>query len=657
MGGKKRGLAALVAVLATFAVALGLAAPAWAATITINQTEPNHSYSAYQILDGDVTEDANHTNVRLSNVQWGSNVDGDALLKLLRASQTQVYAATSNNGVKSNTTVAAVFSSAQTAEDFAAVFDWAADNSALAQEVANIINTNESTVLKGTPVTSVGQISGNPAHYQLEITDPGYYYIKDTGSAAATNNVFIQVFNDDKEVAPKGSTPTLEKKVKENVKYNTDGGYATGYNDTADYNIGDKVPFKLIGSIPDMSAYNNGYQYTITDTLSTSLDLPATNGVKVFLSTTKNADVSASNTTAPAGTVEVTSQFSITTNSNNRTLTIQPNIPVRDGQSIAAGANDLRRVVTNSETPTTLAKDTIYKYVIVVYEATLNSNAALGQGTIPNNQLNETGEGARNRGNVNKAHLTYSNNPSFPTGQHTATTNDDYVIVFTYGTNLTKASASDPTNTKLSGVTFHLYRLQSDGKTKEYAVVDSTTHKLGVANGSGTKEYWTTEANHANILLTSDSNGNFQVQGLDAGTYYVEEVSLPTGSTYNKPSQPWEINITAETGNTLTDNTSQAQNGNGAETELKSLSATVTNSSYQHAVTFRGDQTEKSLVSGDVTGTLTTGLVSATITNTQGFELPQTGGAGTIALTIAGVALAAGAAIVLTIRKRANDEQ
>lgn len=647
MGGRKRGLTAVVAALATLAVALGLATPALAATITVNQPEQNHIYNAYQILKATVTEDANHTNVRLSNVQWGDNVNGDALLSLLHTSQTNVYAATDSSGVKSDTTVATVFGKAQSAEDFAAVFDWAADNSALAQVVAEIIEAHSGTVLKGKPLTStpVAATETVDAHYTIEVNNPGYYYIKDTGSAAGTPSVFIQIFHDDKDIAPKNATPTLEKKVQENAKYQINGGYGVGYNDSADYSIGDSVPFKLIGAIPDMSAYNNGYQYTITDTLSTSLTAPESTAVKVFLSTTKDASVDASTTTAPNGTVDVTSQFSVSV--NGQTITVQPNIT---GSTSGAGANDLKQVVTTGTT--TLATDTTYKYVIVVYSATLNSNAALGQQTISDNKLGETGATARDRGNVNKAHLDYSNNPSFPSNTHDSTP-DDYVIVFTYGTTFTKVDASNPT-TKIDNVVFRLYKYAADGSTKQYAIVDEATHKLGVLNTTNNvMEYWTDDSSHSNVTLTTENDGLIRVYGLDAGTYYLEEVSTKPNSSYNRPSQPWIIAITAETGNTR-DSGSHAQDGQGNETDLSSLTADVTNASYG-SVTFRGNT--NSLVSGDPTGKPATGLIEATITNTQGFELPQTGGAGTIAITVAGIVLVAGAVITLTIRKRANDER
>ena len=49
----------------------------------------------------------------------------------------------------------------------------------------------------------------------------------------------------------------------------------------ADWDIGDSVPFKLIGSIPDMSAYDT-YEYIFTDTLSNGLTLQA-DTIKVYI--------------------------------------------------------------------------------------------------------------------------------------------------------------------------------------------------------------------------------------------------------------------------------------------------------------------------------------------------------------------------------------
>ena len=88
-------------------------------------------------------------------------------------------------------------------------------------------------------------------------------------------------------VTPKTDTPSVEKKVQENSnKYVTDGGYGAGYNDVADYNIGDAVPFKLIGTVPNMDRYDT-YKYTFNDTASNGLTLPSKNGVKVYVADDK----------------------------------------------------------------------------------------------------------------------------------------------------------------------------------------------------------------------------------------------------------------------------------------------------------------------------------------------------------------------------------
>ena len=89
------------------------------------------------------------------------------------------------------------------------------------------------------------------------------------------------------------------------------------------------------------------------------------------------------------------------------------------------------------------------------------------------------------------------------------------------------------TNSSLAGAQFKLYK---GTKTKEYATV------------TGTKvTKWTTETpeNKGTIgsVLESNSNPevNIKITGLDAGTYYLEEINAPAG--YNKLSSPIEVVI------------------------------------------------------------------------------------------------------------------
>lgn len=676
---------AAAAVLALFAAFL-VAQPqqALAATITVNQPEAGHTYTAYQVLDGDVSESAGHQNVRLSNVKWGSGIDGakliDALTNPEKAGNTQVFAATTKGGTKGNVALKDLYKDCKTAADFAAIFDWASDNTALADTIAQIINTSEYGIIKSdaTKVTSTwhGGQDGQVGHYELTVNDPGYYFI-----ASDSNLYFMQVFNDDKTVAPKASTPTVEKKVYENTKSHGDNNdYGTGFNDNADYSIGDYVPFKLIGTIPELSAYNNGYQYQFQDTLSTSLTRPeitdgASNDIKVYLAKNKSDVTIGDNgdfTANTANTKDVTSSFKVTAGNNN-SMTIAVNI---NGSTTPAGANDLTQldgiynkdndghIITN---PDGSKQRSDYKYIIVAYKAQLNNDAAVGQDTINGNTLGDQAkDGTPAQGNVNAARLQYSNNPNTPSSH--SNTDNDYVIVFTYQVNLTKASASNA-NTKLGGATFRL--LNSDGT--KVAVVNGSHRFVKWATYDADSPNGTTDnlsSGQTTTLTSDDDKGTFSVVGLDDGTYKLHEVSAPNG--YNLADTDWTIVVSADTVKKSGSDTDQhptgRQDGNGDTSELYAINTTV---NANHSAVEYGDHSSLPALAGvsqdlvaknadgnyEVTSDVATGKLSATITNTQGFQLPQTGGWTNLLMAIAGIVLVAGAVTVLTIRRRAQGQE
>lgn len=684
MGGKKKRFHGLVALAVTLAVALGLVTPAFAATITVNQSETGHNYKAYQVLAATVTEEPGHMNVQLSDVQWGKDIDGAKLLEALKSTgtgavgETTVYAATTKGGLKSNVKLNELYKDCNSAADFAAIFDWASDNTALADTIGQIINTKSNGIITSTTPISSTWVAGSGStagHYTLTVNDPGYYFIGDGDSTATTlytDHYFLQIFNDDKTVAPKASTPSMEKKVYENTKYHSvsNNEYGTGFNDTADYSIGDYVPFKLIGTIPEMSAYNNGYQYQFHDTLSVSLTRPTgmyassnVNGPRVYLA--KNKDDVYINTTSGEFAVnadnvtEVTSSFAFTAGSDNDMY-----VSVSIGTS---KTNDLRQVsgiynvdsttgqVIKNSDGTSQRSD--YNYIIVVYKALLNERAAIGRNVISNNTLGnqhktQTAGVSPNVGNVNVACLEYSNNPNTPSSH--GDTDDDYVIVFTYKVDVTKASASD-TNTKLGGATFYLLNsdktkiavLDSNYKFKRWAAYQQYQTGTSTLQTNGTTE--TLAAGETTTLTSASDTGLFSVTGLDDGVYALREVTPPEG--YNTAQADWTITVSA--------NTKNGQEGNGAESELDSIATAVTggDKAVKYGTATLVGVSQDLVASGSVSSDVAKGTLSATITNTQGFQLPQTGGLGTMVLTIVGAALVAGAVLVLAIRKRANDGQ
>lgn len=376
----------LVAVAATAAMAVaGFAGAAGATaaesyTLTVNNTETGHTYEAYQVFKGRLDSGT------LSDIEWGEDVDGAAL-----------SAAKYGN---------------KAAKDIAKELKNATDAEAFANNVAG--GNGAKSYLKTATHSVKGETSQNKAITGLSA---GYYLLKDTidsstAAQPAAYTKFILKVVGNVDVTPKTDTPSVEKKVQENSnKYVTNGGYGAGYNDVADYNIGDAVPFKLIGTVPNMDRYDT-YKYTFNDTASNGLTLPSKNGVKVYVADDK------------AGT-------------NKADITSSAAITVED-QNLTVAFTDLKTV-----------KGVIAdKYIIVEYSATLNGNAVIG---LP--------------GNENAVKLTFSNNPnqsgqggSNPQGE----TPEDKVIVFTYQLNGTKVDATDKNKT-LKDAEFKLQR-QSDNK-------------------------------------------------------------------------------------------------------------------------------------------------------------------------------------------------
>lgn len=371
----------MLALLAAFALVLAMAVPAFADEVTCSITAPNngHNYEVYQIFTGTLSEDKG-TKV-LSDIKWGQN--------------SKNRDAGANVGDKVSETVLKEITDVATKSD--------------SEKLDVIEKYVDLTAGKKFTTVNSGTTQNVPA---------GYYLIKDADHAYDNqHNAYTQFIV---EVAgkvsfqPKTDYPTVEKKVQENSKTNsTTGDYGGKYNDVADYSIGDSVPFKLIGSVPNMSQYST-YKYTFHDTLAKSLTAPAKDDVKVYVSSDK------------AGTdkQDITSSFTVTVS----------------GQEITVHTEDLKAITGVSAG----------KYILVEYSAVLNSNAAI-------NKENVTGT---DNGNINKVYLTYSNNPR--NESEAGKTPEDTVIVFTYKIEATKVDGE--TNKELQGVTFRIYKMSGDDK-------------------------------------------------------------------------------------------------------------------------------------------------------------------------------------------------
>lgn len=447
-------------------------------TITIENNKPGHIYEAYQVFAGDLAGNV------LSNIQWGTGVDNSGLLAAL----------------KSDTTIGSNFTDCATAADVAKVLTESFDgDSDELNAFAVLVNAHLAASATGTS----GAISEEK--YTISNLPAGYYLLKDKDNSLDDSNsaytMYMLQLVGNLTTTPKASAPTVEKKVQENSKYPKDEGYGQGYNDVADWNIGDAVPFKLIGALPAMSGYDT-YKYVFHDTLSAGLTLNA-GSVKVYLAESADADLS-SLTPLTAG-----KDYTLITSNTG------------DGCSFEVVFNDLTKVTIPEGN----------EFIIVAYTATLNKNAEIG--------LN---------GNPNDVYLEFSNNPYDE--EDTNTTPKDTVIVFTYELDTTKVDGAQ-TETKLKDAQFVL--LNKDGD--KVAKIDAANKFDGWVNlpagtgegGAITYEDWTTYNTTNPVILTSDDDGLFKVIGLDDGTYKLREIQAPDG--FNLLPNDVTVVITADTNN------------------------------------------------------------------------------------------------------------
>lgn len=127
-----------------------------------------------------------------------------------------------------------------------------------------------------------------------------------------------------------------------------------------------------------------------------------------------------------------------------------------------------------------------------------------------------------NGDNTNEAKLTYGTNGN-STCEKTTTK--------VFGFKVFKHAGTD-TEHLLPGAEFRLYKTVNG--ENYYAQFDAK----GLLTG------WTTSATIAGVTMTSNSDSALVLNGLDAGTYYLEETKAPDG--YNKLTAPVTVTITED---------------------------------------------------------------------------------------------------------------
>ena len=537
----KKTIKKLLAALLAVAMVCAMAIPAFAYD-TKEDIDKNHCYDAFQIFKGDVSDD----NTKISHVEWGSSIahPNEFLAQLTE-----------------DLTIGDKFETSFTPQEAAAVISqWSdSDNNsiAFARCVCNYVYSDRDS----TPVKQGGHTGG------FELDEAGYYLIVDTSSFSSSAdgdsyhayNSFLLKVNKDHycvQITPKVVKPTVEKEV-----YDNDDGSSSGDNNgwgsSADHAINEEFRFRLIATLPASENngraydYYNEYAVLFNDTLSNGITYDRLDSVVI------NSDGHTYDITKDSSKYEVDDS------------------QLKNDNSFVVSIPDVKTCVKDPEFNLNNGAT-----ITVTYTAHLNENAA----------VNGSAE------NKNSVRLQYSNNPR-PDGKYWGytPTPESEVYVYTYQLNNTKYRDEVNENNKLAGAGFRLYNNEACNAEDEI--------KLKMNDDGTYSRDFSTEGKGVEML--SNKDGQFNVKGLDAGTYYLKETTPPAGYSACKVTP---VTITAN------------HNGNHVEFDSSKLSTTIINK------------------------------------KDGGITLPSTGGIGTTLFYVVGGGLMVAAIVLLVTKKRMENK-
>lgn len=321
--------------------------------------------------------------------------------------------------------------------------------------------------------------------------DDGYYLVDEITNVqdqhAASSLCMVGTANPVTQIVIKSDYPVITKKIQEDDHVEEIGN--NGWNDIADYEIGQIVPYRFESQVPNMNGYDT-YFFGWHDRMHEAL-------------------------TFQADSVEITIMNA------QQTYTLSPDEFVieqnpQDGDTFCIVIDDLKALVDREFPAFNEDQENRYDQTIVVqYQAVLNDLAAY-----------QTGR----PGFENDIQLEFSNNPDSDGEGQTGRTPWDTVVCFTYQLDGVKLNDHDQT---LADAHFRLY-LDADCTT-ELAVKKAEVGYI-VMNGE-------TAQSAAAVDIISDESGLFTIYGLDSGTYYLKEVEAPDG--YRRLQDPIVLNIQA----------------------------------------------------------------------------------------------------------------
>lgn len=232
-------------------------------------------------------------------------------------------------------------------------------------------------------------------------------------------------------------------------------------------------------------------------------------------------------------------------------------------------------------------------------------------------------------GNKNTINLKYSNkiDADGKINPGTSSEIEDGAVVYTFSIHVDKRGEKE-NGDPLPGVKFNVYKKVADGTTG--AVKGST---IGITGEDADKDFVKvviddTKKDDTKYDLVTDRNGEAKVDGLANGTYYLVETATVNG--YNLLSGPVKVKI-----------------------QVSYSKSWTAKNDYVGDKLVHHEETLHEEYFGGQNGAPGDGYILTTIINRKGFNLPTTGGFGTLLFSGIGVLLVvAGVGVLLSLKKK-----
>ena len=427
---------------------------------------------------------------------------------------------------------------------------------------------------------------------------PGTYRFTEIGYEDGNDNKYIINENDQYVfvVEQNGTTATIPADAKHTDDYTVVGNTVSVYNYVPDV---DK-------KVEKNGTWQEAADYSVGDSINYKIDV-----------------------TIPEN-IERLKTFTVTDTPTGLTDNVDT-VVVKDGDT--AIANEVYKVEKNGNgfivkfVPSAMAA---YKgkTLTITYTAVLNKDAM-----------------TTSMGNCNTVKLDYSKNvkqngDAKPDTDEDKKTVQDEAVVYTFKIHIDKI-ADDKAGTRLEGVEFDLYKQVEHGTAG--AITDAEAKALGLDETKG----WVrvnndVDAAGKHVALKTDKNGVLEVKGLENGTYKLVETKAKDG--YNLLKAPVDVSLNIAYKTTWTE-TNQYKNGVWVKRDVSKK-----HEAFDSNEAAPGEEMNGGTQNGSKTGD---GVISTTIINRKGFNLPTTGGFGTLLFSGIGVLLVvAGVGVLLSLKKK-----